>query len=228
VKPDPLAPDLAKLFREEPLPVAPPGVEERVATQLTAAGAFAASGAGAAATATALTKLLPIATFVLGAGAGAAVLATVSEPKERVVYVERAAPSVSVAPVDPPPTTDVPSISLSALPSVASAPVAKATVSASVSTPAQQDDLRDERILLDTSRAKLSSGDPKAALALIETHEQKFAKGRLVEEREAIAVQALVNAGRYDEAKKRADALEKRFPTSVYLPAVKITLESIP
>ncbi|MBX3186278.1 MAG: hypothetical protein KF819_04650 [Labilithrix sp.] len=219
---DPLDPELAKLFRDEPTPEPSAGMQARVAAKLATSGVLTpvVTPVGV------LPKLLmPITTFVVGAGVGVAVLATLQAPTaERVVYIDRPVatlpPSVRAVPTVPPV-----SASISAVTSSAAAPPRLPAVASSA--PAH-DDLLEERVLLDASRAKLSGGDAAAAMVLLAEHERRFARGRLVEERDALAVQALVNAGRYDEARTRAAALERRYPNSVYLPAVNITLESIP
>ena len=211
----PMDPELTQLFRDEPMPEPPDHAEARVAAKLAAAGLFAVplSPIG-----TLRKMLLPITTFFAGAGLGAAaVVAFQPKPVERAVYIDRpvvsAVPSVSVAP-------PLPSASVRATP--------QPRVPAMGTSAPATDNLREERALLDTSRSKLSGGDAASALEHLSVHERRFARGRLVEEREALMVQALVNAGRYDEARARAAELARRYPKSVYLPAVTISLESIP
>ena len=55
---------------------------------------------------------------------------------------------------------------------------------------------------------------PAEALALCNDHAQRFPSGMLVQEREVIAIEALVKTGRKDEARKRADRFRSRFPGS--------------
>src|SRR5690606_6580416 len=94
---------------------------------------------------------------------------------------------------------------------------------ASVSAPARRTrdgDLAAEGQLLDRARSALARGDVDAALAAIAEHARSFGRGQLAEAREALAVQALVEAGRSDEARARAARFHKAFPASAYAPVV--------
>jgi outer membrane protein assembly factor BamD (BamD/ComL family) len=55
---------------------------------------------------------------------------------------------------------------------------------------------------------------PAEALALCNEHTQRFPGGMLVQEREVIAIEALVKTGRKEDARKRADRFKTRFPGS--------------
>ena len=88
--------------------------------------------------------------------------------------------------------------------------------------------LEDERVLLDGARAALANGDGPAALAATAAHARKYPDGFLAEEREAIAIQALLLLGRYDEARQREAAFELRYPHSPLLQAVRASIQSIP
>jgi hypothetical protein len=57
---------------------------------------------------------------------------------------------------------------------------------------------------------------PAAALALLERHRQTYPRGALVEEREVLAVEALLRLGRRARAESRAQAFLERFPSSAY------------
>ncbi len=87
--------------------------------------------------------------------------------------------------------------------------------------PRRDTDLAAERALLELARAALGRGDVAGALVTIEQHARDFAHGRLEEEREVLAVQALVQAGRLEEAKQRQAAFRGRFPDSLMLPVVE-------
>jgi hypothetical protein len=50
----------------------------------------------------------------------------------------------------------------------------------------------------------------------------------LGEERDALRVETLVKAGRYEEARARADAFRKATPKSLFLSAVAAAIASIP
>jgi hypothetical protein len=69
--------------------------------------------------------------------------------------------------------------------------------------------------LIDAGRSELATS-PSRALAALEAHRREFPHGQLAAEREFLAVQALVQMNRIADAKKRADDLAARFPTSSY------------
>jgi hypothetical protein len=77
-----------------------------------------------------------------------------------------------------------------------------------------------ELTLLDAARKATRSGDFATALSVLREHEQRFPRGHLVEEREALKVKALFGLGRDDEAKQAAEGFRRRFPQSVFLPSV--------
>jgi hypothetical protein len=77
-----------------------------------------------------------------------------------------------------------------------------------------------ERALVETARSAVARGDGSAALQATSEHARTFPNGRLVEEREALAVQALVLAGRRDEARARAERFRQRYPNGLFLPVV--------
>ena len=87
--------------------------------------------------------------------------------------------------------------------------------------PQRDKDLAAERSLLETARTALGRGQVASALATLERHAQQFPRGRLVEERESVWVQALVEAGRRREAEERAERFRQRFPHSFLRPAVE-------
>ena len=82
------------------------------------------------------------------------------------------------------------------------------------------DAAREELHLMRQARAAVARGDFTAALSPINEHTRRFKNGRLVEEREALRVRALVGLGRSEEARRAAAAFRTRFPRSVLLPAV--------
>jgi hypothetical protein len=220
--------------------VDPGPARERLAGRL--AGALAVTAAASALPAvakaaapgliTAALKRVPwgvtglAAMFAGGVGVGAAVHSVVATPVapktrvevryvDRVVEVERPrqpepAPMAAVveAPVAPP----------------ASAPVPRPKVEAV--TPDQE--LAHERLLIDQARSALARGDASGALAAVEEHARAFQHGQFVEPREALAVQALVNAKRYGEASARARHFHAAFPQSLYGPVVDAATAKIP
>lgn len=194
-----------------------------------------ARGAGGANRARALASLAGA--FALGGATAVTVLLLARRPAEsvRVVFVDRP----TQAPAGPARTEVLPRssslaedpevVAPSSLPlapsplarpaSVAPRPTAKATA---------QDRLAAERALLDVARRGLATGEPVKALAAVERHEKEYAQGVLTEEREAIAVKALVAAGRGEDARARGATFRARYPRSIMLNAVQSSLKTIP
>jgi hypothetical protein len=119
----------------------------------------------------------------------------------------------------------VPKVVASAPPSLAPAvavpdlpPAPAPTVAAPGPSPA--DAAREELYLMRQARAAVARGDFAAALSPLTEHTRRFKNGRLVEEREALRVKALMGLGRVEEARHAASSFRARFPRSVLLPAV--------
>jgi hypothetical protein len=85
-----------------------------------------------------------------------------------------------------------------------------------------------ERRLLDGARSALARGDSGEALAIVASHRAQFPVGVLTEERDAMEVEALIQAGRYTEGRARADAFKARVPNSLFGATVDSAIESIP
>ncbi len=83
------------------------------------------------------------------------------------------------------------------------------------STVGSDEALARERSLLAGARAKLDARSPEEALALIATHVREFPDGRLREEREALAVEALRAKGDTSAADAASRQFSQRFPRSV-------------
>jgi len=129
--------------------------------------------------------------------------------------------ATAAAPRSPAPavTTPIPSIDVAMLPTAAPA-------SASASARPRGADLAAERAILDVARTALARGDGPGSLAAAQDHARKFPRGALAEEREAIAVQALVLKGDIPEARERAEKFGRAFPGSLLLPAVAAAVPS--
>ncbi len=175
------------------------------------------------------------ASLVGGAAVGAAAHARWSAP--RTVYVDRQEPVVLASvpgPAAAAATASAPSASASPpdaaaesprLPSGAP-PGARERLPAprpplpAASAPARDAPLERERTLLDMSRTALARGDAAAALASLEAHAREFPRGQLAEEREVMAIQALVATHRMPEARQRAAAFRTTYPASALLPVI--------
>jgi len=80
---------------------------------------------------------------------------------------------------------------------------------------APEPSLADEAALLDRARTALQRGDARAALATCDAHVKNFTHGALREERERIAIEALLALGRHGDAEARAQRFDRAFPNSV-------------
>ena len=226
----PLADDILALL-EEAKPIAPldPAIQAallgrigaRVTVSPSGGGGTGGSAAGApGALATTGRAAIGIA-LAIGAVAGAAL-------DHAIVLASAPAPTVSVAVAvsQPPPV----------IASVAPPVVVAAPASAAVSLPSKplaspaisSRGLAAERGILDVARAALAQGDAGDALAAAERHAHDYPEGALLEEREAIAIKALVALGRGPEARARAASFEKRFPNGLLLRSVKASVDGAP
>lgn len=86
----------------------------------------------------------------------------------------------------------------------------------------------DDVTLVDGADTALRAGNPERALAAAREHEQRCPTGALVQERERIAIEALVQLGRIDQARARASAFEARFPSSPHVGRIRQALERVP
>jgi hypothetical protein len=183
-------------------------------------GGGGTTGRGGIATASRM-SLVAAAAFLGGGIVGAGVHAGLQKaPPERIVYVERPAPALSA-------TTLAVADSAPPAKSTATAPLTP-PVQTSVHPPPSSSSLAAERTMLDEARGALTSGDAVRALGLLDAHARRFAKPQLGEEREALAIQALVTAGRYDDARARAATFRAAVPNSLFLPSIDASLASIP
>ena len=80
--------------------------------------------------------------------------------------------------------------------------------------------------LMRSARAALRRGDPDGALRTLTRHATEFADGQLLEDRKALRVQALCDAGRDDEARAAAQAFANAHPGSLHVGRVKKICEN--
>ena len=201
-------------------------------------GAPTAAGAGAAARVAtgggAIAKWVAFGsvTFALGLGSGVALHAALSSGpsvQARAASTASAAPTTattaplasatpptSASSASPEPEPDVPPAAVAAAPPSSARPPSAA---------ARDVDLAAERAGIDMARTALTRGDDAGALLLLQRHAREFPQGRLVEEREALWVQALARSGRVGEARAHARAFRQRFPKSMLLPAVDMAVD---
>lgn len=78
-----------------------------------------------------------------------------------------------------------------------------------------------ERALLQVAREALVHGRADAALAAVRAHHDRFARGRLGEEREVIWIRALLARGEVEPARDRARRFVAAHPDSLFRPAIE-------
>jgi hypothetical protein len=236
----PLPPDLRVLFASEkragldvPSPEATAAVSTALASVLGSVPTAlppvettsAAQAAGAALTVARGSRLALLAktaaVFMAGAGVGAGVAVNVPRAPE-VRIVERVVERTVELPAAP-----APSASVSAAPMDVQTPRGKIAPPPSSPTSAASDaSLRRERVLIERASSAIARQDGTAALAALDEHRTSFPNGRLTEEREALAIHALVLAKRLPEARTRAKRFRESFPDGLFLPVVEAALQA--
>lgn len=220
----------------------PSGAEQRILTSVeTAIGASGGGdggdggdggpGEGGAPTtaATAASKFAPwlarAAYVAVGAVAGASGHALVVETR-RPPPPPMATVLPTIDTVAAPASAPIPTLSIEALPSTSTTAVARAAASAGGVAGSRREDARiaEERADLDVARTALSRGHVEAARTALERHVRTYGEGHFAEEREALAIQALVAAGNGDDATARARGFRAKYPNSLFGPAVEQTL----
>ncbi len=71
-----------------------------------------------------------------------------------------------------------------------------------------------ERTLIDRAVAALRTGRAQDAMVALMAHERRFAQSSLAEERDLLSIEALVQQGREEQAQRRLQLFERRYPTS--------------
>lgn len=149
--------------------------------------------------------------YLLGSS-GTARAPVVSPPARPTVPPASAPPASAPQTVEPPPRELGPSFG----PPPPSKPGRPA--------PRRRDTLAEEVRLI--SRAQRAvRGSPGRALSLTRRHRARFPRGVLVQEREALAIEALVRLGRRDQARRRADRLYRRSPATGYRLRIEALLQ---
>jgi RNA polymerase sigma factor (sigma-70 family) len=90
--------------------------------------------------------------------------------------------------------------------------------------PEPSDPLDTDAALMRRAMAALGDGQPGAALALAQRHAKKYPGSRRVQEREALAIRALVGLGRRAEAQAHAESFRRSYPQSILLNAIDSAL----
>jgi len=92
----------------------------------------------------------------------------------------------------------------------------EATPASSHDVASRETTLRDESLAVLEARRTLRSGDAAQALRLLDQARQRFPKGALGQEREALTIEALAKSGNAASAKRRAQAFLHAYPKSPY------------
>lgn len=142
-------------------------------------------------------------------------------PPPAVVVLRTQTPPVAVAPSEQGPASRPIAEKIERSPGQPAAPAA----------PSAEDEhdteLARERALIETARTALARKQPDG-IELLLRHERQSPLGRLAEERESLLVQALMQAGRAEEARARGERFRARWPSSLLLPVVDAVLQAIP
>lgn len=241
----PLSPELARMFRLERqcAEAPPPDVVADLATRLALPASLGASASGVAIAARAARRWAAAkiaAVFVAGAtvGSGLTYVAVHDSGGAPLSPVTMATTSVS-APNVPGPSSVLPDPAPPETPSAAPPANAKGddgrrdertrddgrharAVAPHPSATATIADaaLARERGLVETARSAVVRRDGASALAAIGDHEREFPNGRMAEEREVLAIQALLTTGREAEARARATRFRQRYPNGLFRPLV--------
>jgi hypothetical protein len=214
-------PDPERLARIEGLLVA------KAAALAAAGGAGVAGGAGAS-SAVSTAEAAVKAGLLWKVGVGVALLVAVSGGTTALVLSRPAAvapvglvPSVPPGPV----ATGVaePDLSL-APPPTPEAASAVGTAARGAPAPGSSAPKPPEMELLNAAQRALAA-NPAEALAKCDELARTYPRGMMVEERERIAIEALVSLGRRAEAERRAAAFHKSFPRSSYGPRLDAILK---
>ena len=162
--------------------------------------------------------------------------ASASVPVEAVPPPTAASPTVTTEPRDESPPV-MPVVTVDSLPSLPSPPSAasqrsrtaperstKGLAEGRPDSPTSPDrpaaDPGDELALLEEARAALATA-PTRTLTLADEHMKRFSSPAFAQERERLAIDALVRGGRRDEAAERARRFESTYPSSPHLARVR-------
>lgn len=195
-----------------------------------AGGGDAGGGGGPSAPTAGVSALAKAGAVTLAAGVAILALVVVRRtpdaPPAPVAVATRAAtdsapaPAFSVAEPGPPP------ISVEDLPAASAVPSASTRSETSARPAASEDPAVSERAevaLLAAAQAVLAAR-PVETLARCDEHAARFANGTLVQEREVLAIDALLRLGRRPEAEARASRFRAAFPRSGHLRRIEALL----
>jgi len=178
-----------------------------------------------------LAKLVAVSLGILGVGAVATVAVVHFRPRPHSPAILAPQPKQveELPPVAPPIPAMLPPVPDASPPTARAAPAVSAHApSKSILAPrfsdAPEGDLAAERSLIARARTLLERGLPLDALATLRLHEQRFKRGALAQQREALRIQALIASGNRPGAEAAAARFEHDYPQSLMGPAVRAAL----
>jgi hypothetical protein len=130
-------------------------------------------------------------------------------------------PVAPVAPTATPPAATDPRAAAGNPPSVAGFEPERGAAPAASATSPETDAARVEARLVGEAREALQRRDAATALAVLAEAARRFPRGILLQEREALTISALADAGRRSEAVARAGAFLREFPESPHAERVR-------
>jgi hypothetical protein len=132
-----------------------------------------------------------------------------SRPENRATETPKAPQSALPNAPQPPPTAESANTPVESAPSIASPPVENES----------------EAAMLRRAQDALGAS-PSKALEITSQHMARFPSGNLAQEREVLAIQALLALGRAGEARARAAQFATRYPGSAHLRRIEVLFSS--
>jgi uncharacterized membrane protein YeaQ/YmgE (transglycosylase-associated protein family) len=204
-----------------------------VVSVASAAAPVAKVGAWAAVAALAKPAVVVVAAATAAVTGGIAV-SRMGEPPAPSAVSTSTAPAVSPAPMVsiPAPAAVVTPVAPMPAPVVSvavAAPVLSREPAVPSAAPAQAspETLAAERALLARAQNQLARGDAGGALITLEALASTTKDARMVEEREALAILALADAGREDEARRKAARFNSAYPRSLFAQRIAARLQRV-
>ncbi|WP_394835458.1 hypothetical protein LVJ94_00850 [Pendulispora rubella] len=175
---------------------------------LGAAGAAGAGAAGKTIVASFAAKVVGSAVLATGVATGGWYATHPADtPRPHVAVV------ASAAPAPPPPRPAQSAVISPEVPALPKTPDKVAPPKAS--SRVKEAPVESEVELLRRAQDQLSS-DPRRALGLCDVHKEQYPNGDLAQEREVLAIDALLRLHRRSDAEARAERFERAYPTSAH------------
>ncbi len=178
-------------------------------------------GAGAAGTSGGV-SLVAKASGAIGALLIGGALVYGARSPEPQPIVHAAAPIASASPAlapverrEPAPADPIPTVSIDDLPRAAPSVAVAPAPAPAASSSAEPESGESEMALFRRAQQSLAAS-PAQALELCSQHQRKFPRSAFGQEREVIAIDALVRLGRRSEAEARADQFARAYPGSAH------------